>query len=392
MLLIIYTKGWWIEMFGDIKVDKLRFLYKKKDVPYECRTLIHSLLKRYYPDSTTSSKTGYIQHTFTPTKLIRRGKKDCKHNLQMPSQELFYEAFNRIALNESSLQKQSNVTLIHLTKDILLTKPVHEYIEMLSQRSYPYLITEQKASNSEPSLYFRYPYNPESEDSCSFVIKFYDKVQEYYYRHGHYTCSLYEPLSPDEKALVGNAYNEETNTLNLENLNILRIEIEYHESKKILPITKALDPNAKKLTVELMLEPLRAGTFYNTIEQIFTNTLKKHVFHASETLETATAGLSKVRELACTLLLESSQSSHYRAFAEDSDLLNQLSEIDSIVKKIRPESDLYTELYNALFPSTSDVEESIVEEQKSVRVCKPYSSQQLKHFILIYEVPIWDDS
>lgn len=379
-------------MFGDIKVDKLRFIYKKKDVPYESRRLTHSLLQRYYPDGKTSSKTGFIQHTFTPTKLIRRGKKDYKHNLQMPSQELFLETLDRITLNDSLLQEQCNITLIHITKDLFLSNPVYEYIEMLSQRSYPYLITEQKASNSEPSLYLRYPYTPDSEDSCAFVIKFYDKVQEYYHRHGHYNCPLYEPLTPYEKALVGNAYNEETNTLDLENLNILRIEIEYHESKKILPITKTLDPNADKLTVDLVLKSLRAGTFYNTIEQIFTRTLKKHVFHASGTLETATAGLSKVRELACKLLLESSQSSHYRAFAEDSGLLNQFSEIDTIVKKIRPESELYTELYNALFPSKSDVDESGIIEEKSVRVCKPYNSKPLKHFILIYDVPILDDS
>ncbi|MCM1265970.1 MAG: hypothetical protein NC200_07200 [Candidatus Gastranaerophilales bacterium] len=380
-------------MFGDIKVDKLRFIYKKKEVSYEDRHEIHSRLKRYYPDSTTSSKTGFIQNTFTPTKLIRKQGKDNKHNLQIPSQELLYKTLDNITLNNPLLQEKCHNTLIHLTKDILLSKPVYEYIDMLSKRSYPYLITEEKASNNKPSLYLHYPYNPDSEDTCAFLIKFYDKVQEYYFRHGHYICSLYEPLTQDELHLAGNAYDEKTNTLNLENLNILRIEIEYHESKKILPLTKVLDPNAERLTTDLILRSLRAGIFNNTIEQIFNNTLHKHMFYANETLETATAGLSKVRELASKLLLKSSQTCHYKAFAEDSGLLNQFLEIDTITRKIKPESELYNELYNALFSSNSSVKEGgITEETKSVSVCKPYNSQTLKGFILIYEVPIWDDS
>jgi len=382
-----------LTLFGDIKIDKLRLLYKKGDVSYEDRLKVHNRLKKYYPDGTTSSKMGFIQQTFTPTKLFDKNNPEIKHNLQMPSQDVFLDVLNSLTLKKPALQEQINSTLIHLTKDLILTKPVEEYISFLANRTYSFLEVDLKYSNDTPSLYLHYNLDPESDESCKFIIKFYDKVKEYYKRHGHYHCKLHEPLRPDEIALVGDAYDKENNILDLEYLNILRIESEYHESAKISPITKALDPDSDRLTVPLMLESMRAGIFYDTLDKVFLSTLKKHVFNASKTHEEATADLSKIRGLACNLLLESPQVLHHKAVAKELGMSNQFSELETVVRKIIPDSMLYTELYNTLFYSTPDVEESEeVEEKMSVRTCKPYSLRQFKHFILIYEVYIWDDS
>ena len=57
------------------------------------------------------------------------------------------------------------------------------------------------------------------------------------------------------------------------------------------------------LSLTLILESLKAGKFYDALEKIFNNTLKKYVFSASETLESATAELSNIRKLACECLL-----------------------------------------------------------------------------------------
>ena len=224
----------------------------------------------------------------------------------------------------------------------------------------------------------------------TFVIKFYDKCAEYYRQHKTYECQLYEPLAPEEIALVENAYSKEKNTLNLEPLNILRIEIEYHETQKILPIVKVLDSDAEMLSLTLILESLKAGKFYDALEKIFNNTLKKYVFSASETLESATAELSNIRKLACECLLNNPEYYQYKAVAGELGLTNQFSELDYIVRKVIPDSVIYQELQNALFNTT--MKESIGVVIWSIRTCKSCSSIDLKHFILIYEVYIWDDS
>lgn len=89
--------------------------------------------------------------------------------------------------------------------------------------------------NGSCSLYLRYNHDIDSEYNPKFLIKFYDKVAEYYKRHKTYICHLQEPLTEYEKSLVGSAYDEEKNTLNLEGFNILRVEIEFHGSEKIKP-------------------------------------------------------------------------------------------------------------------------------------------------------------
>ncbi len=378
-----------MSVFNSPKIDKLRLIYKKKDVSYEKRYEIHRRLKNRFPKSTTSPKAGYILHTFTPTKMVRRGA-DNGHNLQMPPEKLLYNVLNQITLKKPDTQDKIHDSIIHVTKDILLSFPVIDAIDYFSKLPYSYLEPEFVQSDGDPSLYLHYHYSPDTTGNMTFVIKFYDKCAEYYRQHKTYECQLYEPLAPEEIALVENAYSKEKNTLNLEPLNILRIEIEYHETQKILPIVKVLDSDAEMLSLTLILESLKAGKFYDALEKIFNNTLKKYVFSASETLESATAELSNIRKLACECLLNNPEYYQYKAVAGELGLTNQFSELDYIVRKVIPDSVIYQELQNALFNTT--MKESIGVVIWSIRTCKSCSSIDLKHFILIYEVYIWDDS
>lgn len=378
-----------MSVFNSPKIDKLRLIYKKKDVSYEKRYEIHRRLKNRFPKSTTSPKAGYILHTFTPTKMVRRGA-DNGHNLQMPPEKLLYNVLNQITLKKPDTQDKIHDSIIHVTKDILLSFPVIDAIDYFSKLPYSYLEPEFVQSDGEPSLYLHYHYSPDTTGNMTFVIKFYDKCAEYYKQHKTYDCQLYEPLTLDEIELVGDAYDKEKNTLNLENLNILRIEIEYHETQKILPIVKILDSDAETLSLPLILESLKAGEFYNALEQIFNNTLKKYVFTASDTLESATAELSNIRRLACECLLTNPEYYQFKAVAGELGLTNQFSELDYTVRKVIPDSVIYQELQNALFNTT--MKESIGVVIWSIRTCKSCSSIDLKHFILIYEVYIWDDS
>lgn len=377
-------------MFNDLKIDKLKLLYKKKDVAYEQRTEIKNWLEYYFPDCTTSCQSGFIQHNITPTKIIRPKTTTKIHNLQMPSEKELLNALEDATLHNSQVQDELKSTLIHLTKDIILQKPVKEYISMLSEIPYSNLDVELKSSNSEPSLYLHHNYSVDSQESCKFLIKFYNKVQQFYKEHGHYKCQLYKPLTPKEIELVGNAYIPKKKILNLEHLNILRIEIEYHETAKIKPIIKELNPSADCLSLSIILNALKNKNFYSTLDKVFNTTLQKYVFSANTKLKTATAELSKVRQLACKLYHESGLTCHYTAVANELGLSNQISEINSILRKIMPDSDLYTELHNILFSSDDKLEST--EEEQRICDCNPCNFRTLKDILLIYDVPIWDDS
>lgn len=253
-----------MNIFNSPKIDKLRLIYKKKDVSYEKRYEIHRRLKNRFPKSTTSAKAGYILHTFTPTKMVRRGA-DYAHNLQMPSEKLLYNILNHITLKKPDTQDKIHDSIIHITKDILLSFPVTDAINYFSKLPYAYVEPHPKQSDGEPSLYLHYHYSPDTAGSMTFVIKFYNKSAEYFKQHKTYECQLYEPLTHEEIELVGGAYDKNKNTLNLEHLNILRIEIEYHKTQKILPIVKVLDSNAETLSLPLILESLKTGEFYNAL-------------------------------------------------------------------------------------------------------------------------------
>ncbi len=378
-----------MNVFNSCKIDKLRFIYKKKEVSYEKRYEIHRRLKNRFPKSTTSAKAGYILHTFTPTKMVRRGA-DNGHNLQMPTEKLLYKVLNQITLRNSKTQEKIHDTIIHVAKDILLTFPVNDAINYFANLTYSYLESEYVQSNGKPSLYLHYNCSPKSEGGMKFLIKFYDKTTEFFKQHKTYECQLYEPLTPKEIKHVGDAYNKDKNTLNLEHLNILRIEIEFHETQKILPIIKTLNANSDILTVSIILKSLKTETFYNTLEEIFNNTLKKYVFSASKSLESATAELSNIRRLACECLIDNPEYFQYKAVARELGIINQFSELDYTVRKVIPNSAIYSELYNALFAKTT--KESVVACIWGIRSCNPYSSYYLKHIILIYDVYIWDDS
>lgn len=379
-------------MFGDILIDKFRYAYKKSDISHEDIINMRLCQNYYFPDSSIDYKCGNILATFTPTKMTGERGDNSSHNLQMPEQDMFFECLSDITLDKPEIQQKCRLTLIHLTKNFLLSKPVNEYISVFTEKQYSRLVPEVISSSNDGSysLYLRYSHDVDSEYNPKFLIKFYDKVAEYYKQHKTYICHLQEPLTEYEKSLVGGAYDEEKRTLNLECLNILRIEIEFHGSEKIKPIKLNLDTDRDFLSLDLIINSLREGKFYTTLDKIFTETLKKLVFNAEETLDSATAELSKIRKLACKLLFTSSRTYHYKAVADELGLENQFSTINSIIKKIVPDSELYQELYNSVF-ITGDNEES-TPVKCVIRSCNSYSSQLLKVFILVYEVPILDDS
>lgn len=369
-------------MLSKVKIDKLRLIYKKKDVPQETREEIDNILRTHYPDYSLFNKAGLVLSTFTPTKQKRHGMPELKHNLQMPSLKQFQEPLTH-------LHPKMWFSIIHLAKDILLTNPVNDYLLMLAERSYSRIEPELIESEGIYSLYFKYSHNDDSLNGINFVIKFYNKAEEYYKQHKTYICPLYEQLTQNEIKQLGKAYDSDTHSLNLRDLNMLRVEIELQGADKLSPLTNLLSHKDKeRFTVELLLNVINKGTLNTDLEQIFTTILQRTIFNAKETLETATAEVSKIRKLACELLLDSSDFYGYQNVANELGLQNQFSEIRTIIRKVTPNSDLYKELCNKLFFKG----DKSALKNRFIRTCKPHSSPNLKDFILIYVVPILDDS
>ena len=125
-----------------------------------------------------------------------------------------------------------------------------------------------------------------------------------------------------------------------------------------------------------------------TLKKIFTTIIQRTIFNTKETLETATTEVSKSESWQCELLLESSDFYDYQNVADELGLQNQFSEISTIIRKVTPNSELYKELCNKLFFA----DDKTAEKNGFIRTCKPHSSSNLVDFILIYVVPIIDDS
>lgn len=184
-----------LNLFNSIKIDKLNLTCEKRRIEPDTRHVIAKELKRYFPDATISKKYSYIFQRFTPTKLWR-GKGEVIHNLQMPEEKNLKEVLWNIALQDTELLEAMWDTEIHLAKDFLLPKQVQEYIVMLANKPYSRLIPEIIESNGGIcALYLHYDTDVNLKNHPKFLIKFYDKVEEYYRRHNTYIAQLYEPPS-----------------------------------------------------------------------------------------------------------------------------------------------------------------------------------------------------
>ena len=378
-------------MFGDIKIDKLRLTHSKTDVDTIQHKKIVERLKAKFRNACTFSKINDNYYSITPTKLIRDN--NVTHNLQMPSEKELLRALKYCTLNPF-VREGINVTEIHLTKDIILSHNPDEYINFIAGMKLPSLTPVMYSSNSEGKSVYLAPPKRDIDDeeyTGNFVIKFYNKTLEYLSHNEDPVAKLNEPLTCKEQKLVGEAYNKKENSLDISKVNILRVEIVYKTSKVLMPVIKTLSDNTKELSFFSIIRELEKNSLYLTLEKVFNSTLKKYVFFQVKSAMEMTEGYDRIKSLAVDLLAISEEFYHYKAIFNDMGMKNQFSELQTIVRKIKPESDLYIELYDKFFNMplvmTSEQWKRIFKTP-----CKGYSSKKLKGSILVYEVPIWDDS
>ena len=401
-------------MLGDTILDKLRLNYTKKEASQEVREVLSTRLKELFPTATVNSKAGYIQNTFNPAKLIDSERSiNNGHNLQMMPEGRLAEALRMVF--PAQMREEVTSSIFHIAVDYILKNPIEDYMGMLSNIDNPYITGATVESDVSVSLYLHFAQGIESEETPHFRLKFYDKGAEYCKRHDNPICILYEPLTEREIELLGEAYNPDTHSVNMSKVNMLRVELELVQKDKLTPIIKRLDSTADKLTLNMILRALDNNSLYEVLREVFHEKLRKYVFTACDTLDNIAEenNLSIITKNACRLQLEDRRSKHFTALMTELGHKESVTTMNRLVRKIVPDSDLYTELYSAIFsndnsviteepteeliattPDSTDVDSTarIVIVPKENVTSHDLNSSDIKNFMRIYEVPILDDS
>lgn len=278
-----------------------------------------------------------------------------------------------------------------------------------------YITGETVESDVSISLYLHFAQGIESEETPHFRLKFYDKGAEYCKRHDSPICKLYEHLTEKEIELLGEAYNPDTHSIDMSKVNMLRVELELVQKDKLTPIVERLDNTADKLTLNMILRALDNNSLYGVLKEVFHEKLRKYVFTAYDTLDNVAEEnkLSIIRKNACRLQLEDNRSKHFTALMTELGYKDSVTTMNGLVRKIIPDSELYMELYSAIFfnddsaiteepteefvataPDSTDVDSTVsnlIVSKENIASHDLYSSD-IKNFMLIYEVPILDDS
>ncbi len=400
-------------MLGDTILDKLRLNYAKKEVSQELRETSSTHLKELFPTATVNSKAGNIQSTFNPAKLIdsERGN-DNGHNLQMIPENRLAHAL-RSSFPEQ-IREGVSVSIMHIAEDYIVKNPVEDYIGMLSNIDNPCITGTTVESNVSISLYLHFVQDFESEEIPHFRLKFYDKGAEYCKRHNSPICKLYEPITEKEIKLLGDSYDPDSHSIDMSKVNMLRIELELVQKDKLTPVIKRLDSTADKFTLSMMLMALDNNSLYKVLREVFHEKLRKYVFTAYDTLDHVAEenNLSNISKNAYKLQLEDGNSKHFTNLMTELGYKDSVTTMNRLVRKIIPDSKLYSELYSAIFSNDNTViteettEELVATTPDSTAVdstarnivskeniaSHDLNDSVLKGFILVYEVLIFDDS
>ena len=372
-------------MFGDIKIDKLRFVYNKNALNINQRKKMDKELNYYFSDYAYSNKAGLILNNLNPAKLKRTT------NLQMPLEDILFKVFDKVCLSDNSIKENSWITMLHLTKDILLKKPVEYYIKELSSKLYSRFKTDIVSSMGTNSLYLSYINSEDGEKIPKFRIKFYDKGQEYYQKHKTWIYPVQEKLSPVEIKELNKAYCKKRNTINLSKVNILRIEIELLGKGKLSLLTKALSKNNDKLSMKLFVETLKKRELYNKCDEVFNKIIEKAIFEERNRKKIPEKN-DNITKLARNLIKDRQMLNFYVNVADELNLKESFSDLAKFIEQ-KFDTTLLDELYNNLFSKNTNEILTKNQSERSLTAKNNHAfSNKHKELSLLYPVPIKDSS
>ena len=176
------------------------------------------------------------------------------------------------------------------------------------------------------------------------MILFYDKVQEL--KDKAYLNDIYLPVPlplEDVSILPKRAYSTHLPNLALDNLHIIRCELQYATSVKLKKISDFIfnTKGSDDLRLATLLNLLKEQKLYSTLERFYTNELRNNVFFDEPI--TTEVKLSKYEKLLAELIKGKSATrllGMYKGSQKDS-----LSRVLRKLQMADNTNSLYTELY-----------------------------------------------
>lgn len=280
------------KLFKDLLIDKLRFYINDTDFSNADRSEfianIKNVMSSHYPDNAYRLNTSRqrISLEFTPTRY-RTNKGQTDTNLIMPEEQTLFELFENLGFYNlpENIYNSFIISKIHLTKNFYTQNAVPRYIKMLKNRKYRAGIKPiQNTSNvTNTSLILSTLKKDYSDKNIigNKVILFYDKVQELKDKAALNEIYLREPLPlKNVNILPKGAYSNNPPYLSLNNLHILRCELQYATSVKLKKISDFIfdTKNSHDLRLATLLNLLKEQKLYSTLERFYTNELRNNVF------------------------------------------------------------------------------------------------------------------
>ena len=407
------------------KVDKLRFCCDKLNIDLATLEDIESSAKELFYGALKFIKGKYSFIDITPTRL-KRGNEQ-QHNLQRPCQLLFRDALNNTFLTE---QNRFWCTNIHIAIDVVVPRPIQNYIHFLGGLKYRFLVPNTHSTSlNNKSLYLAPTKIKKSDKNYTerHLIKFYDKKQEYTDKHNTSVVHLNESLSEDEINMLGEAYNRNEHAVDLSRINLLRIEVELKGAnalKNLVTRFGRIRVN-NRVTSNRIVRAINWQAFNRIIENYLIEHLNKYIFN--QFTENVTEDTSdSYTKFTVELLTNSGNTYKYKnIFKEfihiDKNLERNFSNIVTKSKQYVSQNALFNELREAI-ESGLEFNRSLSEALNTepvhgnelqynnitgmrkekwsnfctmlnevISLCKAYCNS-LKQILLIYPVPIWDDS
>ncbi|MCM1264876.1 MAG: hypothetical protein NC200_01635 [Candidatus Gastranaerophilales bacterium] len=286
---------------GNILIDKLRFniplaILEGNGINTESyKQEIRNTLEKYFINKNAYSVAiayNYLRITLTPTRF----KPDdngvyTDTNLEMPLEEWLLNLFKKLGFNKNRrIDESTNITWIHLTKNIITNNTPLDYIMFLAGFPLRKRFISSLISSNGRNTSLRLS-TPKRNTNWKDIIGdrgfiFYDKTQELLNKANKGIITLKSPLPNDEIKYISShgGYKIENNSiLNISRLNLLRCELQYRYKEKIKPLQKFLNPNSKRdsLTMATIIDLLQKKELYSKLDNYYTNELKEVVFYKS---------------------------------------------------------------------------------------------------------------
>lgn len=262
-------------MIIEPKIDKLAFTFDKRSTPDDKLEDVIFFLDCSGVKYNKSSY--YLTVHLNPTKLRRPNlnydyDNSLCHNLQMNTDVLvnFFEELEKFSISASRL----NIRNLHIAKDRVTEHYPDDYNKPLLTNTSQYKgrVRAFEVNNStHPSVHICN--ESQSMNRGEWLIKKYNKSAQLKDKLGVYEITPVDSLSKDDIKILGNGYSKYTGRVNLNKVNLMRMELELKGKQLIL-----FPHITERLTVCDILTMIKDHTLAENLNRVFNGRIENTLF------------------------------------------------------------------------------------------------------------------